>query len=199
MKSFTHSHLLWSQKAEEKMDIIELVLQARQGDEDAFLQICHQYKNLLDSLSRRYSDMCPAEYGSLDDFSQEARVALYNAVNRYDAEGQRVTFGAFAKTCIRNRLVSYVRKLSSKKRKKGEGDAGIAHSWSVQDTVVRRELGEKLISLAEGILSKYEMKIFSYYLEDRCAQEIASLVGKDEKSVNNAIYRIRLKLKKTVF
>ena len=180
------------------MDIIELVLQARQGDEESFLQICHQYKNLLDSLSRRYSDMCPAEYSSLDDFSQEARVALYNAVNRYDAVGQKVTFGAYAKTCIRNRLISYVRKLSSKKRKKGKGDAGVTNNWSVQDAVVRRELGEKLISLAEGLLSKYEMKIFSYYLDGRRAQEIASLVGKDEKSVNNAIYRIRLKLKKTV-
>ena len=180
------------------MDIIELVLQARQGDEDAFLQICHQYKNLLDSLSRRYSDMCPAEYGSLDDFSQEARVALYNAVNRYDAVGQRVTFGAFAKTCIRNRLVSYVRKLSSKKRKKGEGDAGVAHSWSVQDTVVRRELGEKLISVAEGTLSKYENRVFLLSLEGRGPKEISQLIGKSEKSVNNTLYRIRLKLKKTV-
>ncbi len=180
------------------MDSIELILRARSGDNNAFLQLCKQYKNLLDSLSHKYSDMCPAEYSFFDDFSQEARVALYNAVNRYDVDGQKVTFGAFAKVCIRNRLVSYLRKLSSKKRLKGERDAGTEDDWSVQDTVVRRELGEKLISLAESLLSKYEMKIFLYYLEGRRAQEIASLVGKDEKSVNNAIYRIRLKLKKTV-
>lgn len=180
------------------MDNIELVLRAREGDNDAFLQLCEQYKNLLDSLSHKYSGMCPAEYGCFEDFSQEARVAFYNAINRYDVASQKVTFGAFAKVCIRNKLVSYVRKLSSKKRLKGEGDAGAEESWSLQDTVVRRELGEKLISLAESILSKYEMKVFSYYLEERSSREIASLVGKDEKSVNNAIFRIRLKLKKTV-
>lgn len=180
------------------MDSIELILHVRSGDNDAFLLLCKQYKNLLDSMARKYSDMCPAEYSFLDDFSQEARVAFYNAVNRYDVNSQKVTFGAFAKVCIRNRLVSYVRKLSSKKRLKGESDAGTEDSWSVQDTVVRRELGEKLILLAESQLSRYEMRIFSYYLEGRRAKEIASLVGKDEKSVNNAIYRIRLKLKKTV-
>lgn len=180
------------------MDNIELVLRARNGDGDAFLQLCEQYKGLLDSSSRKYSVMCSADYSTFEDFSQEARVAFYNAVNRYDVDGQRITFGAFAKICIRNRLVSHVRKLSSKKRLKGESNVGTERDWSVQDTVVRRELGEKLISLAEGQLSRYEKKIFSYYLEGRRAKEIASLVGKDEKSVNNAIYRIRLKLKKTV-
>ena len=180
------------------MDSIDLLLKARGGDNDAFLQLCEQYKNLLDSLSHTYSSMCPDEYSSHDDFMQEARLAFYNAVERYNMDNQKVTFGAFAKVCVRNRLVSYVRKLSSKKRLKGKSDAGVTQNWSVQDTVVRRELGEKLISLAEGCLSRYEMKIFSYYYEGRRIQEIASLVGKDEKSVNNAIYRIRSKLKKTV-
>lgn len=180
------------------MDNIELIQKAREGDSEAFLQLCERYKNLLDSLSHMYSNMCPDKLSSYDDFLQESRVAFYNAVNRYDVDNQKVTFGAFAKVCVRNRLVSYVRKLGSKKRLKGEGDVGTEQNWSVQDTVVRRELGEKLISLAESLLSKYEMKIFSYYIVGRRAQEIASLVGKDEKSVNNAIYRIRLKLKKTV-
>ena len=75
---------------------------------------------------------------------------------------------------------------------------GSATSWSVQDTVVRRELGEKLISFAESSLSPYERKIFSMYVDGIKAKEISVVIGKSEKSVNNAIYRIRLKLKKTV-
>ena len=177
---------------------IDLILQSRAGNNDAFAQMCEQYKNLMDSLSRKFSLMCE-EYCTQDDFRQEAQLAFFDAINSFDIENGRVTFGAYARVCIRNRLVSCVRKLNSKKRRMGKSEGTDAVvGWSVQDTVVRRELGEKLISLAEGCLSRYEMKIFSYYYEGRRIQEIASLVGKDEKSVNNAIYRIRSKLKKTV-
>ena len=178
--------------------VIELILKAKTGDDAAFCQLCEQYKNLMDSMSHRYSDMCSVEYDSFDDFYQEARMAFYNAIVKYNTDRQSVTFGAYAKVCVRNRLVSYVRKLKSKKRHKGEGDVEADSSSSLQDTVVRRELGEKLISVADSTLSRYEKKIFSYYLEDRRAKEISLLVGKSEKSVNNAIYRIRSKLKKTV-
>ena len=178
--------------------IIELISLARAGDDTAFNELCEQYKNLMDSMSRMYSDACSVEYASFDDFYQEARLAFYNAIVKYDIDCQKVTFGAFAKVCVRNRLVSYVRKLTSKKRRKGESDAETAVCSSVQDTVIRRELGVKLISAADSSLSRFEKKIFSYYLDGMRAKEISLLVGKDEKSVNNAIYRIRSKLKKTV-
>ena len=177
---------------------IELILAVRGGSEVAFAQMCERYKNLIDSSSRRYSLMCTEEYSSHEDFLQEAKVAFYNAIIKYDVEGQRVTFGAFAKTCIRNKLISCVRKQKSKKRRMGTEGAEAHGSVSLQDTVVRRELGEKLISFAEEALSTYEKRIFSMYLEGQHAKEISCVIGKSEKSVNNAIYRIRVKLKKTV-
>ena len=177
---------------------IELINLVRSGSDDAFSELCKQYQSLIESLSRKYSAMCSGEYSSYDDFLQEAKLALYKAIMRYDAENNSVTFGAFAKVCIRNRLISCVRSLNSKKRRKGENDAKTETEWSLQDTVVRRELGEKLIAVAEGLLSKYEKKVFSMSLEGRGPKEISSLIGKSEKSVNNTLYRIRLKLKKTV-
>lgn len=177
---------------------IDLILRTRAGDNVAFSQMCEQYKNLMDSLSRKYSQMCD-EYCTLDDFRQEAQLAFFDAINKYDIENGRVTFGAFARVCVRNRLISCVRKQNSKKRRAGKGEnAGAAHGCSVQDTVVRRELGEKLISFAEKFLSPYERKIFSMYAMGIKAKEISAVIGKSERSVNNAIYRIRQKLKRTV-
>lgn len=181
-----------------RMDNIGLILQARAGDDTAFNLLCEQYKNLMDSMSRKYFEMCSTEYSSFDDFLQESKVAFYKAVMRYDVETQRVTFGAFAKVCIRNKLVSCVRKQGSLKRKKGESNVGAENSWSPQDTVVQRELSEKLLSVAESSFSGYEKRIFSLYLEGRRAKEISLLTGRSVRSVNNAIYRIRSKLKKTV-
>ena len=177
---------------------IELILQVREGNDVAFSQMCDQYKNLIDSMSRRYSTLCADEFTLQEDFLQEAKMAFYNAIIRYDVDNTSVTFGAFAKVCIKNRLISCIRRQNSQKRRKGEGDAETPVEWSLQETVVRRELGEKLISVAEDILSKYEKRIFSLYLEGRKAKEISQIINKSEKSINNAIYRIRLKLKKTV-
>ena len=178
-------------------DNIELILAVRDGDDCAFRCLCDQYKNLLESMSRKYSAMCQGECGTYDDFLQEAKMAFYNSVVKYDV-AQGVGFGAFAKVCVRNKLVSCVRKQNSKKRFKGNGGAALDSGWSPQDTVVRRELGEKLIYAAEKSLSKYERRVLSLYLEGKRIKEIAYILCKDEKSVNNAIYRIRLKLKRTV-
>ena len=177
---------------------IDLILAVRAGDDSAFLRLCEQYNNLIDSMSRKYSAMCSEEYSSFDDFLQEAKMAFYNAVVRYDVEKKSVTFGAFAKVCIRNRLVSCVRRQNSKKRRRGESEASIARDWSPQDTVVRRELGEKIIDFAGKSLSKYERRVLSLYMEGKKIKEMSLILCKDEKSVNNAIYRIRLKLKRTV-
>ena len=176
---------------------IELVKIIRSGNDYAFASLCEQYKSMLEQLSFKYSAMCSGEYSSYDDFLQEAKLAFYKAVMRYDLENTRVTFGAFAKVCVKNRLISCVRSFNSKKRRRGENDAK-DDNWSLQDTVVRRELGEKLISVAEGMLSKYENRVFLLSLEGRGPKEISQLIGKSEKSVNNTLYRIRLKLKKTV-
>ena len=176
----------------------ELILQARYGNEEAFSMLCDQYSSLIDSLSSKYSVMCADEYSSKDDFVQEAKMAFYNAVVSYDTSSVKVTFGAYAKVCIRNRLVSCVRRQNSKKRFKGENEAQADANWSLQDTVIRRELGEKLISVADSALSAYEKRIFVLYLKGRRAKEISLVIGKSEKSVNNAIYRIRSKLKRTV-
>ena len=130
-----------------------------------------------------------------EDFSQEARLAIYNAALKYNIEDNKVTFGAFAKTCIRNRLVSYLRRASSKKRLKCDNGVYVTDN-TPQDTVIQHELEKKLLTLAEKVLSNYEMRIFKMYAQGAKAKEISAKIGKSEKSVNNAIFRIRSKLKK---
>ena len=176
-------------------NITELILKIRNGDNGAFELLCEQYNALIDSMSRKYSSMYPDENDLSDDFSQEAKLAFYNAALKYNIEDEKVTFGAYAKVCIRNRLVSYLRRASSKKRRKSKSNDE-DNTKSLQDTVIQRELEEKLISLAEKVLSNYELRIFRMYARGAKAKEISAKIGKDEKSVNNAIFRIRSKLKK---
>lgn len=172
----------------------ELIIKARAGDSRAFSRLARIYKPLLDSLSQKYSSMCQENGEAVDDFLQEGQMALFSAVKTYDINNPVVTFGAYAKKCISNRLISLVRKNKSQKRKKGE--LKITSSVpSPDDVYLTKELGTKLLALAENSLSPYEKKIFVLYLDGKRASEISKHVGKSEKSVNNAIFRVKAKLK----
>ncbi|MBP3495814.1 MAG: sigma-70 family RNA polymerase sigma factor [Clostridia bacterium] len=178
-------------------NIYELILKVRNGDEIAFSEICKQYNSLLLSMSRKFCAMCQNASETEEDFLQEAKMALYKAISTFDVENQKVTFGAYSKVCIRNKLISCVRRIKSQKRQKCDSVTTMLSS-SLQDEVISRELGEKISAIAEKKLSPYEMKIFSFMLRRMKAKEIALRINKSKKSVNNAIYRIRLKMKGTV-
>lgn len=178
-------------------EVIQLIVDVRNNSNNAFETLCDKYKALIDSMAKKYSDMYPKDINASsikEDFSQEAKLAFYNACLKYDIENNKVTFGAFAKTCIKNRLISCLRRAGSKKRQKRPDNEIVTES--IQDKVIKRETEKKLLSLAEKKLSKYELRIFKMYVQGIKIKEISEKVGKDIKSVNNAIFRIRTKLKK---
>ncbi len=177
-------------------DVLLYVEKASRGDPNAFEALLKDYSGLLNSMAKKYSDMCDASSRQYDDFLQEAKMAFYNSVLTFKQDSG-VTFGAYAKVCIRNRLVSCVRVQKSKKRQKRSDIKDNYDLDNPQDTLIMRELENKLFSLAKDCLSTYEKKIFSMYIQGERAKEISGKVGKSEKSVNNAIYRIKAKLKGT--
>ncbi len=169
-----------------------LISRAKDSDQIAFEQLSSVYFPLLSNLAKKYHALCADEV-SLDDFMQEAQIAFNDAILHYDIDNERVTFGAYARVCVRNRLVSCVRKFKSKKRVKREL-LEPSHSDGIQDTVVYRELLARL----GNTLSPYEKKIIQLKADGHSAKEISIVVGKSEKSVNNAIYRSRSKIRDTI-
>ena len=178
------------------METNELVLQAKNDNQIAFTQLCQQYEPLLISMANKYSAMC--KDGVFDEFLQESQIALHKAIVSYNFNGT-TTFGAYAKRVVNNRLIDLVRRMNSKKRKRMDSasisDEEIVSNATPQDEVVWRELGEKLMKKVEDLLSPYERNVLSMLISGHKAKEISLLIGKDEKSVNNAVFRIRSKLK----
>ena len=176
--------------------LIQLILRVRNGDNVAFEILCDQYKPLLTSMVHKYSQMC--EEDNSDDLLQEAKMAFYNAILTFDIEQSKVTFGYYVKRCIRNKLISCVRKAHSKKRRQQIEASQTTDASTPQDSILQYELTKEFLSLAKEILSDYEMQILMMYISGLRAKEISAATGKSEKSVNNAIYRIRSKLKKRI-
>ena len=90
-----------------------LISLARSGNEDAFSELAEIYTPLLQSMAGNYFEKNTSDALGYEDFLQEARLALFSAVGSFE-DGKNVTFGLYAKICVRNRLVSLLR--SSRKK-----------------------------------------------------------------------------------
>ncbi len=178
--------------------MLELVCRVKNGDDGAFEELLRKYTPLIEaSVIKVLGDELYSLYK--DDFRQEATVVFYNAIMAYDTEQVEVEFGLFAKICISNALISQLRIL---KRREAErlsetADDGLFLHDSDDPSlkVLEQENLKTLDSKIKNTLSAYEYRIWQMYVSGRTARDIAGLVGKDERSVNNAIYRIRKKLR----
>ena len=179
-------------------DVKELILRVRNGDQDAFVTLLERYRPLIDSSVIRFSsDEAYALYR--EDLRQEASVVFYNSILAYDLEQNEVEFGLFAKICIQNALVSQLRTLKKRSAETLEMiPEKLFFSQTTEDPSVRLLEQERIRSLYAVIrknLSDFEYSVWQLYVSGRSASDIASLLDANEKSISNAIYRIRKKLR----
>ena len=167
---------------------------AKNGNAKALEGLLSAYAPLIESMVSAF--LCyDSEADEQDDLRQEASIAFCNAVKAYDPS-EAISFGAFAKICIRNRLISYARKKRQEPHTVSlEGCDMPKEDDDPMQSVVEKDsyltLSRKIVTL----LSPFENRVWWLYLSGRCARDIAMQVGKDERSVQNAIYRIRKKLR----
>ena len=178
--------------------VSELIEKVRGGDQAAFEALSKHYSPLILSMTQLYSSLCEADETEKEDILQEAMVAFYRASLRYDLASTEVTFGLYAKVCIRNRLISFWRRMPDRKNFSELSELESRLNGSSPDPlegILQREDVSRMLAIVNNELSPYEKKIFSLYMLGRTSDEIALSVGKTKKSVSNAIYRIRVKIK----
>lgn len=172
-----------------------IINRVKKGDEAAFAGLCEKYEALIASSSERYFEMSGAESGaSPDDFRQEATLALYRAAKTYDTEQDGVTFGLYAKTCIRNALVSMLRKTAKKPKITKTSHETKSAADPLGGLLSRESFSEMKEKLA-SIFSGYEYRVFLLYAEGKTPAQIASELKTSAKSVSNALFRAREKMK----
>ncbi|MBE6579796.1 MAG: sigma-70 family RNA polymerase sigma factor [Ruminococcaceae bacterium] len=174
-------------------DEARLIARARLGDGEAFAALVESYKRLVYwHISHSASFVSAADE---EDLFQEGLVGLLKAVRTYD--GVSSAFATYASSCICHSVISAARRL-----RKQNGDAvpldetELVSGNSPESDFLDRESISLLYERVFSELSKYERSVFELYLSDRSYADIARLVGKSEKSIANAICRIRRKLKK---
>lgn len=184
--------------------INSLIEKTRASNQAAFEELLELYEPLLKSLVTRYCTNNDNEQDA-EDLKQELILAFYNSILSYDMEQQEVSFGLWAKICMNNALNTQLRAL--KKRKENQTveltpdflESGIGlEEKSPENELVERETVRELKTRIEELLSPFEMKVWRLYVVGCTTREIAQTLGKSEKSIDNAIFRMRRKLAKSL-
>lgn len=185
---------------------------ARKVDDDAFARLLRQYDPLISSLVSEFSKACPSVDMSEDDLRQEAAIALYLAATSYKAD-KNVSFGLYAKVCIKNRLSTYMRRCLSRsvsqivseciddcfdgERSVSETEAAPSDEEPLNVLISNESFGE-LRNAVRSALTDREYEVFMLTAEGDSPAEIAEKLGKTVRSVYAAVQRIRKKLKKLI-
>jgi len=171
-----------------------LIESAKNGDEQAFEILAKSYKRVLDF----HISHIDANPSNRDDLFQEGLIGLLKAVRSYD--GKSATFATFASLCVRNSIISGVRKYANQSSKTVLVTEPVREetSPSAEEVHLDGERAKLLYDKVYQSLSLYERTVFDMYLADMSYESIAFVTGKSVKSITNAVFRIRNKLKQIV-
>ena len=167
-----------------------------------------------EALAERYSRLvraCARPYflhgGDSEDLIQEGMLGLLSAMREYSAD-KGASFKTYAEICIRNRIQTAIRTAARKKHEPLNAGVSLDEilsdesqtlgsqliQRSPEEQVLARETEKEFIHAYSRNLSRLEAQILSLYLEGLSYREIAGLIGRDTKAVDNAVQRIRRKL-----
>lgn len=174
-----------------------LIAKAKQFDETALEEIFSDFKPFIRTMAFKYF----LSGADRDDLMQEGMIGLFNAIKTFD-DTKNVPFDLFAKQCIVLRLKTVIKNSLRKKH------APLNQSVSIEsDETIWKELKTegpeetffdnedvKIIHEKLGeILSKFELSVLYLVSSGMTYKEIATVLGKSPKSIDNALQRIKKK------
>lgn len=175
------------------------------GDRIAEEELVKRYMQLVRACSRPLF----LAGGDSEDLIQEGMFGLLSAIKEFDPMNGS-SFKTFAEHCIKMRLYSAIKSASRMKHfplndgmsfeqlseeSNSQLSAGTeSFNRMPEDLILARESKEELYNALSNCLSKLESKVLDLFLDGLSYQDIASRLGKDTKSVDNAVQRIRHKL-----
>lgn len=174
----------------------ELCKLAAEGDSEAFVHLTRMFLPLISRKARSY--FIPG--AGRDDVIQEGLIGLFRAVGAYDpARGD--SFQSFADRCITHQILTAVKAAARRKHSplnsylsfEDAGGQEYPTGENPEKSIIDRERFHFILDGLKERLSSLERRILTLYLQGLSYREIAERIGRSEKSVDNAISRVKRK------
>lgn len=175
----------------------ELICRLRAGESSIEEYLLEKYKPFVKSKSRALFLVG----GDKEDLIQEGMIGLFKAIRDYNPENG-APFAAFAKLCVERQIYTAIE--AAGRMKNAPLNAYISLSeesetlmdGGIEDEVIEKTSFQQMYLAAQAHLSKMEKEVLSFFLEGKEYTEIAEILGKTDKSIDNALQRIKTKIRK---
>lgn len=196
---------------EAKTDI-ELVELAQKGDSAAMDTVVERYKNFVRTKGRAYF-LIGADK---EDIIQEGMIGLFKAIRDFDSSKQ-AQFRSFAELCVTRQIITAIKSATRQKHIPLNTYISLSRPVYEDDSSSERTLldlismeyvmdpeqiliNQESLALTEErinkVLSPMEKSVLDLYINGRTYHEIADILNKESKSIDNAIQRIKRKISK---
>lgn len=186
----------------------ELVIMAQDGNLDAEESLMRKYKETV-KIKSRYYYMAGADE---DDIVQEGMIGLLKAIRQYDAE-KEASFATFAGLCITSQIINAIRSADREKHKAlntsvslnkpvgEENDDLILEDTLMTGSVetpenflVIKDVVYYIMHNGDNIFSDFEMQVLNELIKGSGYDKTSRKLGKNYKSIDNAMQRIKKKI-----
>lgn len=185
----------------------DVAVLAQQGDGDALEYLLDKYKNFVRARARSYF-LVGADH---EDIVQEGMIGLYKSIRDYNPEKQ-TSFRAFAELCVKRQIITAIKTATRQKH------VPLNSYVSLNKPLYGEESDRTLLDVIEGrvtnpedlfisqedvshiqeqlgtTLSDLEQQALDAFLDGKSYQEIADMLGRHVKSIDNALQRVKRKL-----
>ena len=205
--------ILYNDRDFENLSDEELVELSATGDKSATEFILDKYKNFVKAVVRMYF-LVGADR---DDVVQEGMIGLFKAIRDFD-DTKQTSFKGFAEMCIKRQVLTAIKNATRKKHiplnsyislsKPAYDDENSEETLidtllfndnsNPEELFIGKENIEDLGVKIEENRSKLEKKVLQMYLNGISYQEIAKIMGRSPKSIDNALQRVKKKIEKFV-
>ncbi len=190
----------------------ELVRLSR-SDSKAMDYLLNKYKGVVLSCSKSLFILG----GDNQDLVQEGMIGLFKAIRDFD-EHKNIKFSTFAQICVKRNIYTAITNSNSPKNEplnKGlsishtdssdeddyfknlsTDDLGLSEIYNPEDNVINKEKYDEIIDFMSKELSKLEYQVMDLYIIGLTTSEIAKVLGKNEKTTDNAFQRAKNKIRK---
>ena len=186
----------------------KLAALAQSGNLDAEEALLKKYKDAVRIKANMYY-MAGADE---DDVMQEGMIGLMKAIRQYSPE-REASFGTFAGICITRQIISAIRSADRDKHKAlntsvslsrpletGNEEVTLADTLSSgtgespEEMLIFKDIVYYILHNGDNIFSEFEMNVLSEFIKGNDYEKIADKLGKNVKSVDNAMHRTRKKI-----
>lgn len=190
-----------------QMNDDDVALLAQDGDGEALEYLLDKYKNFVRARARSYF-LIGADH---EDIVQEGMIGLYKAIRDFKVDKQ-ASFRAFAELCVKRQIITAIKTATRQKH------VPLNSYVSLNKPLYDEESDRTLLDVIEGrvtspeelfisqeevnsiqnqisiLLSDFEKQVLDLFLDGKSYQEIAVILDRHVKSVDNALQRVKRKL-----